>query len=244
MKRRILQALLVLLGLGSLGMAGMLFLRGWQAQQTAHFVEGHDGNFSATAPFAAEGVLATDSTETLKSPLNSKACLAYRIKYDFLYTTTDGDGETIDKRVELLDDRKQVDDLKIVFENGQAPLDLQAIKTFYGGKMVELEALPEYVSADKLPEPPPQNYWFEAYQNLYTAGQKVTVVGQVGELGNLVALPGAKELILFPGDKAATVTALKSSSKHDYMFGFMLIALGLMVCLVFGLILKYGDLGD
>lgn len=243
-KRRILQALLVLLAIGSIGVAGLLFLRSWRAQKIARFVKNYQGGYSAAESFVATGTLAADSSGTLKSPLSQAECLAYRIKYDFAYTTTDSDGEPVDRREELLDDRQQVEGLKIVFQDGEAQLDLASVKTFYEQRLIELESLPEDVPTESLPDPPPRNFWFEAYENVFTPGQKLTIVGQVGELKNLVAPAGFDELVVFPGDKTATVNALKAASKKDYIFGFALLVLGLVVILVFGLILKYADLGD
>jgi hypothetical protein len=222
------------------GLAFYLWNLANQESAKAALVQSGPAQFISERPFVAEGVLGSPSMNSLTSKHFLEPCLAYHLKVDLMRTQRDSDGELEDRRSNLLEERHQVPDLTVKFPSGEGLLDIEILSSFYHSKYDELDSLPDYIDAEKVPKLNAEGKpWYEVFEHTFVEGQSVTVVGSLNPRGVLEAHPGAKELIVFPGNTAECATALQQSSRSYKYITYGLIAMSVFASLLLMFILKF-----
>lgn len=222
------------------GLAYWFWMSAARADEVRTLVqESNVTSFSKDGPFVAEGVLSSPSDDAIVSMHFNEPCLAFRTKLDRCYTVTNSDGEQEDKRSLIFEERRQVKDLQVEFDGDSAILDIQGIETFYNTRFADMDARPDYIPADRMPSDPIKGAWFEVFENHYLAGQTVTAVGTVNNLGVLGPHPVAGELLVYPGPRTEFDSALEKKSSWDRLLAKILVAVSFGVVALFALALKF-----
>ena len=240
MKKIVVGVFLFVFGIVLNVIAFFMWRQGVHEGRVAEIVDGSSpGTYSASEPFVAEGVLDSSSGGVLKSLHLGQECLAFRTVVRWNYTETDSDGELEDRHNTLMDEKKQVPDLKITFSDGEATLDILKMERFFGSHFEELDFIPDYVPDDKLPKKKIKGSWFDVTETAFKQGDKVTVVGLSNDVGVLLPHPVAEELIIFPGNRAQCAQALDDSGRSYYIAAAILVGMSIFGVLLVTLILRF-----
>ncbi len=240
MARLLVRLLILVFILAPNGLAFWLWTAAQQTDQAAAVVaEGLRKGFSDSEPFVAEGTLISPSDDAVESLEFHEPCLAFRTKVELCYTTTDSEGELEDRRTSLLDERHQVKDLAVDFGEAKAILDIQTLKSFYQAKFTDMENPPEYLKPDQIPTIESRQRWFEVFENHFSAGQKVTVVGKLNQLTVLEPHPQAGELYVYPGDAATFIKSLEGKRDTNKMIALICMAISVIVVVVLLLVERF-----
>lgn len=213
-----------------------------QAGKNGELVAADTAGFQSSAPFVAEGKLHSPSGSVIKSRQFQKDCLMYETKVLYCQTVTNSDGEDEDRSQQVFEEKKQADDLRVVFDGGEAGLDAEKVSEFYRPKTIELDDFPQYVPFE--PETSNPRHWYSVSEAAYLEGQTVTVVGLVATDGSLAAHPAARELIVYPGAKQELIEHLADSGKTYRIIALAMVGMSLMGTLICGVILRMFRAGD
>lgn len=222
------------------GIAFYLWQQGARDNRLAELVDGPSpGAFSAEEPFVAEGVLKSPSGQSLKSLHFEEDCLAFRTEIRLWNTITNSDGELEDRSRVLMEQKRQVDDLRVEFAERSTSLQVEELKRFFGSRFEELNSLPEYVPDEKLPKKKFKKFWFDVSEAVFRSGQLVTVVAKVDGTGILDSHPAAAELIVYPGSRQECAQALDEAGQSSKLFAGILIAISLFGGILLAVILRF-----
>lgn len=215
------------------GIGAALYWTAMKDAAHAELIRNDTSQFTQSGAFMAAATLQSPSGETLKSLHYGTECVAFGTRVERHYMTSDSDGDDKENVSQVFETRETVPDLSVVFEQGEANLDMLSLGSLYGEKMESLDDCPGYVPAEMLTDSRGYDVWWEAYEASYGPAEKVFVVAQMSE-GDpfLKPHPEFDSVVLFPGDRAGLVQAYEQHGQFQKygtigMFIMSLIASGI-----------------
>lgn len=198
------------------GIGAALYWSALKDAAHAELIKKDTSGYTQAGAFMAAATLHSPSGATIKSLHFGTDCVAYGNRVEFHYMTTDSDGDEDENVNRVFDNREAVPDLTVVFEGGEAKLDMLSLGSLYAEQKDSLDDCPGYVPAEMVPEPRGHEHWWEVHEAAYKADEKVFVVAQLSQGDNLLkAHPEFDSVVLFPGDRAGLIQAYEQHGRFQ-----------------------------